>query len=404
MIKIKCPHCKQEIDLDKSDYDALMAEIRTDTFNSELEARLKEREALLEKSFQLKSSEAEHKQDSEINDLKQKIALLEQEKKSASKDIELAVAKAVESSKEDIRNKDIEINKLKSDLDASRQEIKNKEIEFNNTLKNTIQLKDADIERYKNHAIGNSTKDIGESLEIWCHNEFDAIRMNSYPNCYFEKDNEVIKGSKGDFVFKDYVDGIEILSIMFEMKNQNEETDEKIKHKNEDFFKKLDEDRNNKGLEYAILVSTLEENSNLYNKGIVDVSYKYPKMFVVRPQFFLAIIGILKSLALNTYKDKKELVEYKSYNADIVAFENELMKFKDDVFYNTNLQSKKYEETIKELDKTISSLTKAKEALESSLKNMNIANNKIQEITLRKLTKNSPSIQEEYKQIKKENK
>ena len=232
---------------------------------------------------------------------------------------------------------------------------------------------------------------LGETLERHCENEFNKIRMAAFPNAYFEKDNEISEsGSKGDYIFRESKDGMELVSIMFEMKNQMDKTTKK--HKNEDFLKELDKDRQEKGCEYAVLVSTLEADSDYYNQGIVDMSYRYPKMYVVRPQFFIPIITILRNAALNNLETRKQLIVVQNKNLDMVRFESELDDFKQKFGKNYQLASRRFKEAIEEIDKTISHLQKTKDALLSSDNNLRLANNKVEAITVEKLTKNSPSL------------
>ena len=240
---------------------------------------------------------------------------------------------------------------------------------------------------------------IGESLEQHCLNQFNSLRMTAFPNAYFEKDNDARTGSKGDFIFRDYVDGTEYISIMFEMKNEADET--KTKHKNEDFFKELDKDRNEKKCEYAVLVSLLESDNELYNNGIVDVSYRYPKMYVIRPQFFIPLITLLKNAAMNSLQYQKELQIVRNQQIDIQNFEAEMNDFKTGFARNYRLASEKFSKAIEEIDKTIDHLQKTKEALLSSENNLRLANNKAEDLSIKKLTKNAPSVQAMFNELEK---
>ena len=261
--------------------------------------------------------------------------------------------------------------------------------------------KEEQIEYYKDFKARQSTKMIGESLEQHCLNQFNALRMTAFPNAYFEKDNDARTGSKGDFIFRDYVDGTEYISIMFEMKNEADET--KTKHKNEDFFKELDKDRNEKKCEYAVLVSLLENDSELYNNGIVDVSYKYPKMYVIRPQFFIPIITLLKNAAMNSLQYQKELAIVKNQQLDLVHFEENMETFKVGFARNFDLASRKFEDAINEIDKSIAQLQKVKESLLSSQNNLRLANDKAQDLSIKKLTKNAPSVKQMFESLPKQN-
>lgn len=257
------------------------------------------------------------------------------------------------------------------------------------------------IEYYKDFKARQSTKMTGESLEQHCMNEFNRFRMTAFPNAYFEKDNDVRTGSKGDFIFRESEDGIEFISIMFEMKNERDET--VTKHRNEDFFKELDKDRREKKCEYAVLVSLLELDNDLYNDGIVDVSYKYEKMYVVRPQFFIPIISLLRNAARNSLQYRRELDIAKNQQVDIQNFEDNLNKFKDGFARNYELASNKFKTAVDEIDKTISHLQKVKDNLLSSENNLRLANDKAEDLSIKKLTKNAPAVKEMFDEIKREN-
>ena len=241
---------------------------------------------------------------------------------------------------------------------------------------------------------------IGESLEQHCFTQFNQIRMTAFPHAYFDKDNDARTGSKGDFIFRDYLDGTEFISIMFEMKNEMDTT--ATKHKNEDFLKELDKDRNEKNCEYAVLVSLLESDNDLYNNGIVDVSYRYPKMYVVRPQFFIPIISLLRNAAINSFEYQKKLIEIQSQQLDLYNFESNLSAFKDS--FNTSFKNARdrFEDAIKGIDNTISSLTKIRENLVKSENHLNAANNKIEDVSVKKLTKNAPAVRAMLEEIKAE--
>ena len=243
-----------------------------------------------------------------------------------------------------------------------------------------------------------STKMIGETLEQHCEISFNQLRMTAFPNAYFEKDNDAKTGSKGDYIFRESKDGVEFISIMFEMKNEMDET--ATKHKNEDFFKELDKDRNEKNCEYAVLVSMLEANNELYNQGIVDVSYRYPKMYVIRPQFFIPMITLLRNAALNSLSYKEELIEARAQNLDITHFEEAMEDFKDKFGRNYRIASDKFAKAIEEIDKTIDHLNKTKEALLSSENNLRLANDKAQDLSIKKLTKNNPTMAQKFEDLK----
>ena len=298
-----------------------------------------------------------------------------------------------------LEKKQNEINELKSRLQNENSEAERRCRSIEEKYAIELKNKDELIEQYKDFKARLSTKMVGETLEQHCRMQFDSIRTSAFPNAYFEKDNDARSGSKGDFIFRESSDdGIEFISIMFEMKNEMDTT--ATKHKNEDFFKELDKDRNEKGCEYAVLVSMLEADNEFYNAGIVDVSYKYPKMYVIRPQFFIPIISLLRNAARNSLEYKRELAMAKAQQVDLTNFENNINEFKNAFSKNYQLASKKFNIAIEEIDKTIDHLQKTKEALLSSENNLRLANNKAEEqLTIKKLTKDAPSIKEEFARL-----
>lgn len=347
-------------------------------------------------SKDIEISELKSKANATVLDLKSKIEILNQQVKNGDTEKELAVNKALSELKE---TKDIEINKAKNELEIYKSEMANKFDSMKDSYEQQLSAKQELVDYYKDFKTKMSTKMIGESLEQHCANEFNKNRMGMFRNAYFEKDNEVVEGSKGDFVFRDFdEDGVEIISIMFEMKNEADTTS--TKHKNEDFFDKLDKDRNRKKCEYAVLVSLLENDSELYNEGIVDVSYRYPKMYVIRPQFFIPIITLLRNAALNAAEYKKQLLIEKNNNLDIAHFEENMENFKVAFGKNFETASKKFSTAIDEIDKTIDHLKKVKENLLSSDRQLRLANDKAQDLTIKKLTKNAPSLAEKFKENK----
>lgn len=347
-------------------------------------------------SKDLEISELKSKANATVLDLKSKIEVLNQQVKNGDTEKELAVNKAISELKE---TKDLEINKAKNELEIYKSEMANKFDSMKDSYEQQLSAKQELVDYYKDFKTKMSTKMIGESLEQHCANEFNKNRMGMFRNAYFEKDNEVVEGSKGDFVFRDFdEDGVEIISIMFEMKNEADTTS--TKHKNEDFFDKLDKDRNRKKCEYAVLVSLLENDSELYNEGIVDVSYRYPKMYVIRPQFFIPLITLLRNAALNATEYKKQLLIEKNNNLDIAHFEENMENFKVAFGKNFETASKKFSTAIDEIDKTIDHLKKVKENLLSSDRQLRLANDKAQDLTIKKLTKNAPSLAEKFKENK----
>lgn len=439
MKEIKCPHCDTLFTVDKNNYVNIVNQIRTNEFNEELHERLEqlkqqhnselslEKEKLkseLEKQLskkdgtilELQSKIDKNEQEKELDIMSAKeqlnLKILEQEKlifelQAKNKELELEqnyklekVAKEKEEQfNQLILNKEKEIYEINSKLIMKDME---KELEQNSLReKYEVELKQKDetIAFYKDFKARQSTKMIGESLEQHCEIEFNKLRMTAFPNAYFGKDNDIKTGSKGDYIYREFDEnGTEIISIMFEMKNENDET--ATKKKNEHFLKELDKDRNEKKCEYAVLVSLLEIDNELYNTGIVDVSYHYEKMYVVRPQFFIPIITLLRNAALNSLQYKKEIKLIKEQNIDITNFENELNDFKEKFSRNYELASKKFKTAIDEIDKTILHLQKTKDALISSDNNLRLANNKAEELTVKKLVRKNPTMKAKFDELK----
>ena len=391
MKEIRCPKCNEVFTVDESGYAALLSQVR----NNEFERELKERESAIHKEHQnsvaLALTEEKAKSEKAILEQKAEIERLKGALELEKSNNELIVKSA-------LQQKDAEILKLKSELELS---VKEQELSVRNLMEKhnaEIKLKEEEIDYYKDFKAKQSTKMIGESLERHCESEFNKIRMTAFPSAYFEKDNDARSGSKGDFIFKESKDGTEFISIMFEMKNEADTT--ATKHKNEDFFKELDKDRKEKNCEYAVLVSLLEGDNEFYNNGIVDVSYKYEKMYVIRPQFFIPIITLLRNAALNSLKYKQELQVIKNQNIDITNFEADMNEFKEKFSRNFRLASDKFRTAIDEIDKTILHLQKTKEALISSENNLRLANDKAEDLTIKKLTRNNPTMQAKFEELK----
>lgn len=391
MNEIKCPNCGTAFKIDESSYAEILNQIRTHEFEKELNNRIRMFEK--EKIDAVKLAEANLN-----NQLQQKLsekdaALAELTAKLQHSDTEqkLAISKAVaeaQKAQNDLENKLLLEEKEKKLLETS---LKDK-------YESALQLKTEEIERLKDMKAKLSTKMIGETLEQHCEIEFNKLRATGFQNAYFEKDNDAKSGSKGDYIFRENDEnGNEITSIMFEMKNEADTT--ATKKKNEDFFKELDKDRREKGCEYAILVSLLESENELYNTGIVDVSYKYPKMYVIRPQFFIPIITLLRNAATNAMKYKAELSLIKNQNLDITHFEEDINTFKTAFAKNYDLASRKFKLAIDEIDKTITHLQKTKDALMSSENNLRLANNKAEDLTIKKLTRNNPTMREKFEAL-----
>ncbi len=408
MQELKCPKCGEVFQVDETGYDQIVHQVRDKEFIKELDRREKEMQDKREQELELIRLQEEKEysaniaekealltaKDREIAELQAKLRASETEKK-------LAVAEAVEKKNEELSKKTSEIAGLKGDLKNIETENRLNEKALKEQYEDKLKLKDEQIEYYKDFKARQSTKMIGESLEQHCLNQFNSLRMTAFPNAYFEKDNDARTGSKGDFIYRESgEDGTEFISIMFEMKNEADTT--ATKHKNEDFFKELDKDRNEKGCEYAILVSLLEIDNELYNNGIVDVSYKYPKMYVIRPQFFIPMITLLRNAAQNSLQYRQELQLVRNQQVDILHFEENMNAFKEGFARNYRIASDKFATAIDEIDKTIDHLQKTKAALLSSENNLRLANNKADELSIKKLTKNAPSVKAMFDELKAE--
>ena len=395
MQQLVCPSCGKAFKIDETGYAEILKQVRNSEFDTDIRERLKIAESEKQNAVELAEvkikSELEKisaTKDSEIQNLKAKIELVEAEQKSATAEALSRVEK-----ERDKYKFDSEIAQKKSEL--AEKSLKD---QFE------LQIKDRDdaIERLRDMKVQLSTKMVGETLEQHCETEFNTIRATAFPNAYFEKDNDSKSGSKGDFIFRDKDEaGTEIISIMFEMKNESDTT--KTKKKNEDFYMELDKDRIEKNCEYAVLVSMLEPENELFNRGILDVSHRYSKMYVVRPQFFIPIIGVLRNAALNSLDLKNELAIAQSQQSDITDFEDTLDEVKTGFDRNYKLASKKFEEAIAEIDKAIEHLQDTKDALLGSDKNLRLANDKLQDVSIKKLTKGNPTMQEKFAALKKTN-
>lgn len=394
MKEIKCPNCGQVFQVDESGYAQIVSQVRDAEFLKELQ---RQEDALAEKrEAELKLIKADQEKtaaekDREIARLNAKLENSETEKK-------LAMTEAVQQKDAELAEKNEEITRLRSELQLQKQEGELQAQSLKNEYSGMLKLKDEQIEQLKDFKSKQSTKMVGESLERHCSDEFNKIRMTAFPNAYFEKDNEAVENTKGDFIFREAAeDGTEFISIMFEMKNESDTT--ATKHKNEDFFDKLDKDRKKKKCEYAVLVSTLEADSELYNSGIVDVSYRHEKMYVVRPQMFITIITLLRNAALNSLKYQRELAIVRNQQIDIQNFEENMNTFKEQFGRNYRLASEKFRKAIDEIDKTIDHLQKTKDALLGSENNLRLANGKAEDLTIKKLTKNAPSVREMFEEL-----
>ncbi|NBK93856.1 DUF2130 domain-containing protein [bacterium 1XD21-13] len=454
MQEIKCPNCGEVFAVDESGYAQIVQQVRDKEFEKALEqrekdfaerkeselklARMKQKEEF-EKALSAKETEL-YEKERDLEKLRAQIsgsetakklaiseAVIEKEKErekilekkngelaekarmieelkaklqNSETERRLAVTEAVQEKEKELSQKATEITELKSQLSNKETERELKEQALQKEYEDKLKLKDEQIEYYKDFKARQSTKMIGESLEQHCLNQFNSLRMTAFPTAYFEKDNDARTGSKGDFIFREEVEGTEFISIMFEMKNEMDET--ATKHKNEDFLKELDKDRREKKCEYAVLVSLLEIDNELYNNGIVDVSYKYEKMYVIRPQFFIPMITLLRNAALNSLQYRRELEFARHQQVDILHFEENMNAFKEGFARNYRIASDKFKTAIEEIDKTITHLQKTKEALLSSENNLRLANNKAEDLSIKRLTKNAPAVKEMFEELKKE--
>ena len=417
MQEIKCPKCGEVFQVDESGYAAIVKQVRDKEFMKEIQ----QREAALSSEKKLAIDLAVQHTASEKDQI---IADLQARLRAGAADKDAALREAEAKQQLEITRKDAQLTQLRAQLEASQKdsllavqtalEEKNAQImalkqavetekltaEINGKaaleqFQREMAMKDEQIAYYRDFKARQSTKMIGESLEQHCLTEFNRIRTTAFRDAYFEKDNDARTGSKGDFIFRDYAeDGTEFISIMFEMKNEMDQT--ATKHRNEDFLKELDKDRREKDCEYAVLVTLLEPDNELYNSGIVDVSYRYPKMYVIRPQFFIPLISILRNAALNSLEYRRQLALIQNQNIDITNFESEMNDFKDRFNRNYELASRRFKEAIDEIDKTITHLQKTKDALLSSENNLRLANNKAQDLSIKRLTKNNPTMQAKF--------
>lgn len=394
--EITCPHCNTAFTIDEAGYADIVNQVRDAEFAAELHKQLELVEKSKKTEIKLAEAEAAKKAEAELAKQLIEIEKLKNELKNSDTEKQLALAKAtadLQKEAEKLKN-DLAMAKVQSDLEAKTLKEK-----YADDLKHRdIQIKDREeqIVRLQELKAKLSTKMVGETLEQHCEHEFNTIRSAAFPNAYFEKDNDAKTGSKGDYIFKDFsAEGTEFISIMFEMKNETDTG----KKKNEDYFKELDKDRNEKGCEYAVMVSLLEPESDLYNNGIVDVSHKYPKMYVVRPQFFIPLITLLRNAAQKTISIKNELAIIKAQNIDVANFETEVETFKDGFNRNVGLAKKKYEEAIAKIDASIKAMEATKELLLGSQKQLDLANGKAQDLSIKKLTKNNPTMKKKFDEL-----
>ena len=437
MKELKCPQCGSVFSVDEADYASIVSQVKTQEFDAEVKSRLEEiskqnevrqeAESLkLSQEFQgkLNAKEVElSKRDSEIVKLQAQLDGFNQKKElelsaeRAKNNEEIARLKALielsdnrtrvavleeqNRAKDIIQAKENSLVELRSQIDVKQKEATIREANLKENYERQLKQKQELVDYYKDLKAKLSTKMIGESLEVHCSNEFNRVRTTMYPYAYFEKDNDASHGSKGDFIFRDFADGMEYISIMFEMKNEMDET--ATKHKNEDFLAKLDKDRREKGCEYAVLVSLLEPENDFYNEGIVDMSYRYPKMYVVRPQFFMPLISLLTQASKKSIEYQRELLVARQQSVDVTNFENKLNEFRNRFGNHYQRASDKFNKAIEEIDKTIKSLQKMKEDLLSSENYLRLANNDTEELTIKKLTRGNPTMKQKFEEAREMN-
>ena len=430
MKELKCPQCGSVFTVDEADYASIVSQVKTLEFDAEVKARLEEirkqsevkqeAEALkMDQAYQTKLNAKEmelSKKDNEIvrlqaqidsfNQTKQlelnaerskaneEIARLRSEIAQNADKVRVAVLEEQNRAKDLIQAKENTLIQLRSQIDVDQREAKIRETNIKEDYERQLKQKQELVDYYKDMKTKLSTKMVGESLEAHCSNEFNRVRTTMYPDAYFEKDNDASHGSKGDFIFRDFADGMEYISIMFEMKNEMDQT--ATKHKNEDFLAKLDKDRRDKGCEYAVLVSLLEPDNDFYNEGIVDVSYRYPKMYVVRPQFFMPIISLLTQASKKSVEYQRELILARQQSIDVTNFENKLNTFRERFGNHYQRASDKFNKAIEEIDKTIKSLQKMKEDLLSSENYLRLANNDTEDLSIKKLTRGNPTMKQKF--------
>ena len=435
MKELKCPQCGSVFSVDEADYASIVSQVKTQEFEAEIKSRLdeiekqnatkQEAEALkLSQEFQgkLNSKDIELSQkaneiamlqtqinsfnqtkqlelDAERSKMNEEIARLKSVIEQNENMIRMAVLEEQNKAKDIIQEKENSLIELRSQIDVNQKEATIREANIKEDYERQLKQKQELVDYYKDMKAKLSTKMIGESLEAHCSNEFNLVRTSMFPNAYFDKDNDASHGSKGDFIFRDYADGIEYISIMFEMKNEMDET--ATKHKNDDFLAKLDKDRREKNCEYAVLVSLLEPDNDFYNNGIVDVSYKYPKMFVVRPQFFMPIISLLTQASRKSVEYQRELILAKQQSIDVTNFENKLNDFRNKFGGHDQHACDKFNKAIEEIDKTIKSLQKMKDDLLSSENYLRLANNDTESLTIKKLTHGNPTMKQKFEEARK---
>ena len=434
MKELKCPQCGSVFSVDEADYASIVSQVKTQEFDAEIKARLSEIQKQSEVKQEAESLKLTHNFQDKLNakdlELSQKeneivklkaqldsfnqtkqleinaerlkaneeIAKLKSVIEQNENKVRVAILEEHNKAKDIIQEKENTLIELRSQIDVTQKEATIREKNIKEDYERQLKQKQELVDYYKDLKAKLSTKMIGESLEVHCSNEFNRVRTTMFPNAYFDKDNDSSQGSKGDFIFRDYADDLEYISIMFEMKNEMDET--ATKHKNEDFLAKLDKDRRDKGCEYAVLVSLLEPDNDFYNEGIVDVSYRYPKMFVVRPQFFMPLISLLTQASRKSVEYQRELIMARQQSIDVTNFENKLNDFRNKFGNHYQRASDKFNKAIEEIDKTIKSLQKMKEDLLSSENYLRLANNDTEDLSIKKLTRGNPTMKQKFEEAR----
>ena len=434
MKELKCPQCGSVFSVDEADYASIVSQVKTQEFDAEIKARLSEIQKQSEVKQEAESLKLTHNFQDKLNakdlELSQKeneivklkaqldsfnqtkqleinaerlkaneeIAKLKSVIEQNENKVRVAILEEQNKAKDIIQEKGNTLIELRSQIDVTQKEATIREKNIKEDYERQLKQKQELVDYYKDLKAKLSTKMIGESLEVHCSNEFNRVRTTMFPNAYFDKDNDSSQGSKGDFIFRDYADDLEYISIMFEMKNEMDET--ATKHKNEDFLAKLDKDRRDKGCEYAVLVSLLEPDNDFYNEGIVDVSYRYPKMFVVRPQFFMPLISLLTQASRKSVEYQRELIMARQQSIDVTNFENKLNDFRNKFGNHYQRASDKFNKAIEEIDKTIKSLQKMKEDLLSSENYLRLANNDTEDLSIKKLTRGNPTMKQKFEEAR----
>ena len=434
MKELKCPQCGSVFSVDEADYASIVSQVKTQEFDAEIKARLSEIQKQSEVKQEAESLKLTHNFQDKLNakdlELSQKeneivklkaqldsfnqtkqleinaerlkaneeIAKLKSVIEQNENKVRVAILEEQNKAKDIIQEKENTLIELRSQIDVTQKEATIREKNIKEDYERQLKQKQELVDYYKDLKAKLSTKMIGESLEVHCSNEFNRVRTTMFPNAYFDKDNDSSQGSKGDFIFRDYADDLEYISIMFEMKNEMDET--ATKHKNEDFLAKLDKDRRDKGCEYAVLVSLLEPDNDFYNEGIVDVSYRYPKMFVIRPQFFMPLISLLTQASRKSVEYQRELIMARQQSIDVTNFENKLNDFRNKFGNHYQRASDKFNKAIEEIDKTIKSLQKMKEDLLSSENYLRLANNDTEDLSIKKLTRGNPTMKQKFEEAR----